>query len=31
MAGLPDYMDIKAGLQAGTDMWMNTSEDLYNH
>lgn len=28
-AGLPDYMDIKAGLQAGTDMWMNTSEGLY--
>ncbi len=30
MAGLPEYMDIKAGLQAGTDMWMNTSEELYN-
>lgn len=28
-AGLSDYMDIKAGLQAGTDMWMNTSEEQY--
>lgn len=29
-AGLPDYMDIKAGLQAGTDMWMNTNETSFD-
>lgn len=29
-AGLPDYMNIKAGLQAGTDMWMNTNETSFD-
>ncbi|HIV63603.1 MAG TPA: hypothetical protein H9693_02440 [Firmicutes bacterium] len=28
-AGLEAYMDIKAGLQAGTDLWMNSSESRY--
>ena len=28
-AGLESYMDIRAGLQAGTDMWMNTSETKF--
>ena len=28
-AGLPNYMDIKAGLQAGTDLWMNNNETRY--
>ncbi len=29
-AGLEDYMDIKAGLQAGTDMWMNSSYSAFD-
>ena len=29
MAGLESYMDIRAGLQAGTDMWMNTSATAF--
>jgi beta-glucosidase len=28
-AGLEAYMNIKAGLQAGTDLWMNSSESRY--
>lgn len=28
-AGLPNYMSIKEGLQAGTDLWMNNKEDRY--
>lgn len=28
-AGLPYYMEIKAGLQAGTDLWMNNNETRY--
>lgn len=28
-AGLPAYMSIKEGLQAGTDLWMNNKEDRY--
>ena len=28
-AGLPDYMEIKAGLQAGTDLWMNNNDTRY--
>ena len=30
MAGLESYMDIKAGLQAGTNMWMNTKETMFS-
>ncbi len=29
MAGLESYMDIRAGLQAGTDMWMNTAANKF--
>ena len=29
-AGLPDYMSIRAGLEAGTDIWMNTNETRYS-
>lgn len=28
-AGLPYYMSIKEGLQAGTDLWMNNNETRY--
>ncbi len=28
-AGLPNYMGIKEGLQAGTDLWMNNNETRY--
>ncbi len=28
-AGLPAYMSIKEGLQAGTDLWMNNNESRY--
>jgi beta-glucosidase len=28
-AGLESYMDIKAGLQAGTDLWMNNNATRY--
>ncbi len=28
-AGLPNYMSIKEGLQAGTDLWMNNNETRY--
>lgn len=29
MAGLESYMDIRSGLMAGTDLWMNTAENKY--
>ena len=28
-AGLRDYMEIKAGLQAGTDLWMNANPNAF--
>lgn len=29
MAGLESYMDIRSGLMAGTDLWMNTAADKF--
>lgn len=29
MAGLESYMDIRSGLMAGTDLWMNTAENKF--
>lgn len=29
MAGLPNYMDVKCGLYAGTDLWLNTNKERY--